>query len=63
MSKIITILLASTIWLSCATTYRTTITETRRNKIDMYLDEYAKGKITEQQLDDLIMIYIKEISK
>jgi arsenate reductase-like glutaredoxin family protein len=48
---------------SCASTYRTTITETHTNKIEMYFDEYKKGQITKQQLNDLIMIYIEEMEQ
>jgi len=29
----------------------------------MYVDEYVNGKITKQQLNDLINIYIKEMEK
>jgi len=43
----------------CASTYRTTITETRENKISLYVSEYSEGKITKQQLLDLIMIYVE----
>lgn len=63
MIKLLILILISTFYIGCASTYRTTITETRSNKISMYVDEYVNGKITKQQLNDLINIYIKEMEK